>query len=146
MANNKKLRQQILNKVKGFYKATPKSDFIPGKTQINYAGRFYDEKEMVNLVDASLDFWLTAGRFEKEFCRKLSDFLGVKYVITTNSGSSANLLAISALTSPKLGSRRLRKGDEIITLACGFPTTITPIVQNGLVPVFVDIDLATYNI
>jgi CDP-6-deoxy-D-xylo-4-hexulose-3-dehydrase len=146
MKDHKKIRRRILNQVREFYQAAPRPEFIPGQTRINYAGRVYDEKEMVNLVDASLDFWLTAGRFEKEFCRKLSDFLGVKYAITANSGSSANLLAIAALTSPKLGARRLKKGDEVITLACGFPTTVTPIAQNGLVPVFVDIELGTYNI
>ncbi|MDI6789027.1 MAG: lipopolysaccharide biosynthesis protein RfbH, partial [Planctomycetota bacterium] len=146
MADNKNLRQQLLNKVKRFYKAMPKGKFIPGKTRINYAGRIYDEKELVNLVDASLDFWLTTGRYEKEFCKKLSNFLGVKYVITANSGSSANLLAIAALTSPKLGKRQLKRGDEVITLACGFPTTVTPIIQHGLMPVFADIELGTYNI
>ncbi|HCC31139.1 MAG TPA: lipopolysaccharide biosynthesis protein RfbH [Marinilabiliales bacterium] len=161
--NNKSLKlllaktsPQTLNKIlrkdaktiAGIYYKTFHSDkkFIPGKTRIQYAGRYYDQKEIANLIDASLDFWLTAGRFEKEFCRKLSDFLGVKYVVTTNSGSSANLLAISALTSPKLGNKRLKKGDEVITVAAGFPTTVTPIVQNGLVPVFVDIELGTYNI
>jgi len=119
--------------------------FIPGKSKIQYAGRYFDREELGNLTDATLDFWLTSGRFEKEFAEKLSDFLGIKYAITTNSGSSANLLAISALTSPKLGHRRLIKGDEIITLAAGFPTTVTPIVQNGLIPVFVDVELGTYN-
>jgi len=124
---------------------TPLS-FIPGKSRINYAGRVYDEKEITSLIDSALDFWLTAGRFEKEFTSKLSDFLGIKHVITTNSGSSANLLAISALTSPKLGDRRLKPGDEVITVAAGFPTTVAPIVQNRLIPVFVDIELGTYNI
>jgi len=121
-------------------------DFVPGESCINYAGRVYDEKEIENLVDSALDFWLTAGRFEKEFRKKLAEFLGVRYVIPTNSDSSANLLAISALTSYKLGDKRLKPGDEVITVAAGFPTTVAPIVQNGLVPVFVDIELGTYNI
>ena len=120
--------------------------FVPGETRINYAGRVYDEREMMSLVDSALDFWLTAGRFEREFTKKLAEFLGVKYVITTNSGSSANLLAISTLTSYKLGDKRLKPGDEVVTVAAGFPTTVAPIVQNGLVPVFVDIELGTYNI
>jgi CDP-6-deoxy-D-xylo-4-hexulose-3-dehydrase len=101
---------------------------------------------MLNLVDSALDFWLTAGRFEREFTAKLAGFLGAEHIITTNSGSSANLLAIAALTSPKLGDRRLKPGDEVLTVAAGFPTTVAPIVQHGLVPVFVDIDLGTYNV
>jgi CDP-4-dehydro-6-deoxyglucose reductase, E1 len=140
------LKRQIFNLVKKFYEIKHKPvKFIPGKSRINYAGRVFDEKEMINLVDSALDFWLTAGRFEKEFREKLSRFLGVRYVITTNSGSSANLLAISALTSPKLGDKRLKEGDEVITTAAGFPTTINPIIQNRLVPVFVDIRLGDYN-
>jgi CDP-6-deoxy-D-xylo-4-hexulose-3-dehydrase len=101
---------------------------------------------MINLVDASLDFWLTSGRYADEFERKFADFLGLKYCLITNSGSSANLLAISALTSPKLKERQLKPGDEVITIACGFPTTLNPIIQNNLIPVFVDIKLGTYNI
>jgi CDP-6-deoxy-D-xylo-4-hexulose-3-dehydrase len=120
--------------------------FIPGQSRLPYAGRVYDEKEMLNLVDSALDFWLTAGRFEREFTAKLAGFLGARHIITTNSGSSANLLAIAALTSPKLGDRRLKPGDEVLTVAAGFPTTVAPIVQHGLVPVFVDIDLGTYNV
>jgi len=126
-----------------FHKAGP---FVPGESRVNYAGRVWDESEIRNLIDASLDFWLTAGRFEKNFCRKLSEYLGIRHVITANSGSSANLLAISALTSQKLGERSLVPGDEVITVAAGFPTTIVPLVQNGLVPVFVDIELGTLNI
>jgi CDP-6-deoxy-D-xylo-4-hexulose-3-dehydrase len=130
-----------------FYnKVHASEDFIPGKTYISYAGRVYDEKEMISLVDASLDFWLTAGRYAKQFEEELAKFLGVKYCLLTNSGSSANLLAISALTSPKLGERRLKPEDEVITTACGFPTTVNPIIQNNLVPVFIDVDLGTYNI
>lgn len=143
----KKIREEILDKVKEFYKEREKEDkFIIGKTRINYAGRIYDEKEMMNLIDASLDFWLTSGRFAERFEKKFAKFLGLKYCLLTNSGSSANLLAISALTSPKLGEKRLKPGDEVITVACGFPTTLNPIIQNNLIPVFVDIDLGTYNI
>lgn len=120
--------------------------FIPGVTGIPYGGRVYDERELINLVDASLDFWLTAGRYAREFEEGLSRFLKVKYCLLTNSGSSANLLAISALTSPLLGKRRLMPGDEVITTACGFPTTLNPIIQNRLVPVFVDVKLGTYTI
>ncbi|MCX5706424.1 MAG: lipopolysaccharide biosynthesis protein RfbH, partial [Candidatus Omnitrophica bacterium] len=116
------------------------------KPKINYAGRVYDEKELVSLVDASLDFWLTTGRYADKFEKSLADFLGVKYCLLINSGSSANLLAVSALTSPLLKSRQLKPQDEVITTACGFPTTLNPILQNNLVPVFVDVELGTYNI
>jgi CDP-6-deoxy-D-xylo-4-hexulose-3-dehydrase len=144
---DKILKETIFHFTEVHYKTFhAEKTFIPGETRINYAGRAYDEKEMINLVDSALDFWLTAGRFEKEFVEKLSEFLDVKHVITTNSGSSANLLAISALTSYKLGDRRLKPGDEVITVAAGFPTTVAPIIQNNLVPVFVDIDIGTYNI
>lgn len=120
--------------------------FSPEKTYIRYAGRVYDAEEMKALVDSSLDFWLTAGRFAKQFEEEFAMFLRVKHCMLTNSGSSANLLAISALTSSKLGERRLKPGDEIITVACAFPTTVNPIVQNNLIPVFLDVDAGTYNI
>jgi len=120
--------------------------FVPGTTRIPYAGRVYDEKEMINLVDASLDFWLTAGRYAARFEKAFADFLGVRHCSLTNSGSSANLLAFMALTSPKLGDRRILPGDEVITVAAGFPTTVAPIIQYGAVPVFVDVTLPTYNI
>ncbi|MDD3012227.1 MAG: lipopolysaccharide biosynthesis protein RfbH [Candidatus Gastranaerophilales bacterium] len=116
------------------------SDYIPA------SGKVLDDKDLSNLIDASLDMWLTTGRFNDEFEKKLADYLGVKYILTTNSGSSANLLALSALTSHKLGERRLKKDDEVITVAAGFPTTINPIIQNGLIPVFVDVEIGTYNI
>ena len=142
----KKLRRQIFNLVKEFYKIKHKPmGFKPGFTRIGYAGRVFNEKEIIYLVDSALDFWLTNGRFEKEFRGRLAKYLGVKHVITTNSGSSANLLAISALTSPKLGEKGLKKRDEIITTAVAFPTTVAPIVQNKLVPVFVDTRLGNYN-
>jgi len=117
-----------------------KSEYIPA------SGKILDEKELFGMMDASLDMWLTTGRFNDKFEKKLAKFLDSRYVLTTNSGSSANLLAISALMSPKLGERKLSSGDEIITVAAGFPTTINPIVQNSLVPVFVDIEIGTYNI
>ena len=101
---------------------------------------------MINLIEASLDFWLTAGRYAEIFERRFSEFLGIKYCLLVNSGSSANLLAISVLTSPLLKERRLNQGDEVITTACGFPTTLNPIIQNNLIPVFIDIDIGTYNI
>ncbi len=120
--------------------------FIPGKSRVNYAGRVFDEKEIINAVDASLDFWLTEGRFSEEFSEKIAEFLGVEHVLLTNSGSSANLLAFSALTSEKLGDKRLKSGDEVISVAAGFPATVTPIIQHGLIPVFVDVEIPTYNI
>ena len=147
MKTEKEIREEIFGRIKELYILRKSQEkFIPGETRINYAGRVYDEKEMISLVDASLDFWLTSGRFAQQFEKEFAQFLGVKYCLLTNSGSSANLLAISALTSPKLGKRRLKAGDEVITTACGFPTTVNPIVQNNLVPVFIDVNLGTYNI
>lgn len=147
MKSRKRSREPILAAIKKLYHLERKKDaFIPGASRIPYGGRVYDEKELINLVDASLDFWLTAGRYAAEFEGRLAQFLKMKYCILTNSGSSANLLALSALTSPLLGKRRLRPGDEVITTACGFPTTLNPIVQNRLIPVFVDVQLGTYNI
>jgi CDP-4-dehydro-6-deoxyglucose reductase, E1 len=147
MTSEKEIKKEIFNRVKELYRLRKSQQkFIPGRTPIPYAGRVYDEKELVSLVDASLDFWLTAGRYAKEFENKLSQFLGVKYSILVNSGSSANLLAIAALTSPLLKQRRLKPGDEVITTACGFPTTLNPIIQNNLIPVFIDVELRTYNI
>jgi len=144
------LRQCFSEYTKAFFQGVHapeiEAPFTPGKSRIPYAGRVYDEKEMINLVDSSLDFWLTAGRFNDAFEKRFAEFLGVKHVLTSNSGSSANLLAVSALTSPKLGEKRLKQGDEVISVATGFPTTVNPIIQNGLVPVFVDVDIPTYNI
>jgi CDP-4-dehydro-6-deoxyglucose reductase, E1 len=149
------LRKQILEDVTRFYnfahKPAKTKPFIPGETQINYSGRVYDEQEMVNLVDTALEFYLTAGRYDKQFCKDLSVSLesaSAKNIhsLTANSGSSANLIAMSSLTSPKLGELALSDGDEVITVAAGFPTTITPILQNKLVPVFVDIQQDTLNI
>jgi CDP-6-deoxy-D-xylo-4-hexulose-3-dehydrase len=143
------LRKEILEKVQEFYSlAHDKTgeEFIPGKTRVNYAGRVFDENELVSLVDSSLDFWLTAGRYAEAFSGKLEDFYDVSDVILTNSGSSSNLLAVSALTSETLGDKRLMPGDEVITVAAGFPSTVSPIVQNRLIPVFLDVEIGTYNI
>ena len=147
MKTEKEIRKEIFAKVKELYSLrNNKYKFVPGKKYINYAGRVYDEKEIINLVDASLDFWLTAGRYTQRFEKEFAKLLGVKYCLLVNSGSSANLLAISTLTSPLLKKRQLKPGDEVITTACGFPTTLNPIIQNNLIPVFVDIELGTYNI
>jgi CDP-6-deoxy-D-xylo-4-hexulose-3-dehydrase len=144
------LRKLTLRHVSSFYQNIhlPKltQPFVPGEFRINCAGRIYDDKEMASLVDSALDFWLTAGRFESDFVKEFSEILDVKHVITTNSGSSANLLALSCLTSPLLQERRLQPGDEVITVAAGFPTTINPIIQNQLVPVFVDVTIPSYNV
>src|SRR5580658_9040566 len=120
--------------------------FVPGESAVPVSGKVFDAAEMRMLVDAALDFWLTTGRFAERFEREFARWLGVRECVLTNSGSSANLLAVSALTSPKLGVRRLTPGDEVITVAAGFPTTVNPIIQNGLVPVFVDVALPTYNV
>lgn len=142
------IKQEILEKTKKLYELKFGSNkvFTPGETFVNYGGRYFDSEEMVNLVDSSLDFWLTSGPWCKEFEVKMAEYLSVKYCSLTNSGSSANLLALSALTSYKLGERRIKRDDEVITVAAGFPTTITPIIQNGAIPVFVDVDQETYNI
>ena len=140
------LRQAILDQVRHYTnrRHTP-SDFLPGTTPIPPAGKVLDADEFVNLVDASLDGWLTTGRFNAEFETELAKRLGVAHALTCNSGSSANLLALSALCSPILGERALKAGDEVITAAAGFPTTVNPILQNGLIPVFVDSHIPTYN-
>ena len=122
-----------------------KSEFKPGE-RINYASRVYDEREMQSLTDAMLDFWLTTGRFSDQFEKDFANWIGVKYAHLVNSGSSANLIAFSVLTAPELGDRQIRRGDEVITVACGFPTTVTPILQYGAVPVFVDVTYPQYNI
>jgi CDP-6-deoxy-D-xylo-4-hexulose-3-dehydrase len=141
------IRNNINKLTKEYYEAKFGDQiFTPGKTKVNYAGRVFDENELVNLVDSSLDFWLTEGRYSELFCEKISDFLGVDHVLLTNSGSSSNLLALAALTSEKLGDKRLKPGDEVISVAAGFPATVTPIIQYGLVPVFVDVTIPTYNI
>lgn len=146
MDQRQRLRREILKKVRAYGAAARRERFRPGASYVNYAGRVYDGAELVSLVDSSLDFWLTAGRYAAEFERRLADYIGVDHCLLTNSGSSANLLAVSALTSPLLRERRLRPGDEVITTACGFPTTLNPIIQNNLIPVFVDVEPRTYNI
>ena len=122
-----------------------KKEFKPGD-RISYASRVYDHEEMVNLVDSALEFWLTSGRYTDEFEKSLGEYLGVKFVSLVNSGSSANLCAFMALTSPLLGDRQIKRGDEVITVAAGFPTTVTPIIQYGAVPVFVDVTIGQYNV
>jgi len=140
------LRQEILEKVAEFYTlAHAEQPFTPGETKIHYAGRVYGARELVNMVDATLDFWLTLGRFANEFVTRLAEVLGVEHALLVNSGSSANLVAIETLLSREMGSRRLCPGDEVIVPAASFPTTIAPLIRGGLVPVFVDCDLGTYN-
>ena len=142
------MEQELRNKVKEaareyyqvVYGNKKEFEYIPP------SGKLLGEEELMNMIDASLDMWLTAGRFNREFESRFAKYLGVKYALSTNSGSSANLLALSALTSHKLGERRLKKDDEVISVASGFPTTINPIIQNGLVPVFIDCEIGTYNI
>jgi len=142
----KKIRQEIFALVEKLYKHKyQEKSFIPGKTPVRYAGRVFDEKEITNLVDASLDFWLTSGRYAEEFESRLAQYFDVSDALLVNSGSSANLVALSTLTSPKLGDRRLKPDDEVITVAAGFPSTVAPIVQNNLVPVFVDVNVGNYN-
>nr|WP_323668389.1 lipopolysaccharide biosynthesis protein RfbH [Aliarcobacter butzleri] len=144
------LKQEILQKTKEYYELVHKPNqtkkFVDGETRVNYAGRVFDEKEMQYLVDSSLDFWLTYGDYSKKFEKQLSKYLGVRYSFLVNSGSSANLLAFYALTSPLLKERQIKRGDEVITVAAGFPTTVAPIVQYGAVPVFVDMDLKYANV
>ena len=140
---------QIMELVKEWYKIKfPKKDFIPGQTYINYSGRVFDENELINLIDSSLEFWLTTGRYDEKFCETLAKYVGAKHILTVNSGSSANLLALSSLTAPELEKigRRLMPQDEFITVAASFPTTVNPGIQYGLTPVLLDIELGTYNI
>ena len=146
--SEEEIRNEIFRKVKELYllRENENKDFVPGESYIPYAGRVYDEKEIISLVDSALDFWLTTGRYANQFETEFAKFLGIKHCLLTNSGSSANLLAVSALTSQKLGKKRLKPGDEVITVAAAFPTTVNPIIQNNLIPVFVDVNLGTYNI
>src|SRR5712691_7012569 len=141
------LRKDILARTAEFYSAqfggTP---FVPGETPIPVSGRVFDADELVHLVDASLDFWLTTGRYAADFEHEFARMIGARHALLCNSGSSANLLALTALTSPKLEERRLVPGDEVITVAAGFPTTVNPIFLNNLVPVFLDVELVTDNV
>ena len=146
MSDALELREQILSLVQRYYQARfGTRSFDPERDQVHYAGRVFDAEELCYLVDASLDFFLTAGRYAERFEAGLADYLGVSNALLVNSGSSANLVAVSSLTSPKLGEQRLQPGDEVITVAAAFPTTVAPILQNGLVPVFVDVNLGSYT-
>lgn len=145
--NEKEAREAILDTVASYYHEFKENrgEFRPGD-RIGYAGRVFDEREMCSLVDAALDFWLTTGRFAEKLEQELAEYLGVRFASLVNSGSSANLVAFSTLTAPELGERQIRRGDEVITVAAAFPTTVTPIVQYGAVPVFVDVTIPQYNI
>src|SRR5215469_9160538 len=140
-------RQQILDLCSDYYiHAFPAKEFIPGESPVPVSGKMVDADDLKSMIDSVLDGWFTTGRFAEDFERKLARFIGVRCASLVNSGSSANLVALSALTSPKLGERRLMPGDEVITVAAGFPTTVNPIIQNRLIPVFVDVTLPTYEI
>jgi len=144
MKTSHELRLNILDMVKEYHRGNQRPPFRPGQDLIHYAGRQFDEMELVSLVDSALDFWLTAGRFTEEFETTLGKYLGLDRALLVNSGSSANLVALSALTSPKLKDLAIRPGDEVITVASAFPTTVNPIIQNQAVPVFIDVELGTY--
>jgi len=147
MGNDCTARNKILGLIsEHFHEAFPKADFIPGVSSIPVAGRVFDDEDISVLVDASLDFWLTAGRYARRFEKEFADFIGVDHCVLVNSGSSANLIALTCLTSPALKNKALTPGDEVITIAAGFPSTVNPIYQNGLVPVYVDVEIPTYNI
>lgn len=148
MSKKEELKKQILELTREYYREVhgQKQEFVSGKTKVNYGGRYFDDEEMVNLVDASLDFWLTAGPWAHKFETRFAKWLGVKYCSLCNSGSSANLLAFSALTAPELGDRAIKRGDEVITVAAGFPTTVSAILQYNAVPVFVDMSIEESNI
>lgn len=140
------LRAEILKLARTHFQARSNTQFIPGETYIPPSGKVMDAEDCAHLIDASLDMWLTAGRYAERFERELAEVFGRRHARLTVSGSAANLLAFAALTSPKHGARRLRPGDEVITVAAGFPTTVAPIVQHGCIPVFVDVDLETHNV
>ena len=150
MTREEWLRKEILEKTKEYYELVykPKEEveFVAGESRVNYAGRVFDATELEYLVDSSLEFWLTYGRYSKKFEKEFAKFLGVRWAYLVNSGSSANLLAFYALTSPLLKERQIKRGDEVITVAAGFPTTVAPIIQYGAVPVFVDMELRYFNI
>lgn len=146
-AKTQGIREQISKLVEEYAAITlAPAPFLPGATVIPPSGKLIDASELKNMVEASLDGWLTTGRFNTEFEKKLANFIGIKHLITVNSGSSANLVAFNTLTSPKLGERAIKKGDEVIGVAAGFPTTVNPIIQFGAVPVFVDVERLTHNI
>jgi CDP-6-deoxy-D-xylo-4-hexulose-3-dehydrase len=146
MNKAEQLRAQILNLVSEYHaEAFPERPFLGGISNVPVSGKVFDQNELKLLVDSSLDFWLTTGRYAEKFEKSFAKVMGMKHAMLCNSGSSANLLAVSALTSPRLGKRALKEGDEVITAAAGFPTTVNPILQNRLTPVFVDVELATYD-
>ena len=146
MNKTSELRKRILSLVGEYWAEKFKDhDFTPGQDLVHYAGRVFDADELYNLIDSSLDFFLTAGRYSEEFEAEFADKLGVSNALLVNSGSSANLIALTTLTSPKLGARRLKPGDEVLTVAAGFPTTLAPILQNNLIPVFIDVNLGDYT-
>lgn len=138
-------RKEIIELSKEYMREKQKRNLVPGKDYIAASGKCVDEDDLANLIDASLDMWLTSGRYGDKFEKEFAKFLGIKHCALVNSGSSANLVAMTALTSHKLGDKSLKKGDEVITVAAGFPTTVAPIIQNGLVPVFIDVNLKTYG-
>lgn len=144
--NLEEMKRNILEKVAEYSKYKSVKKFIPGESWIHYAGRVFDQSEFINLVDASLDGWITSGSYTEKFETDLSSYLDSYSSLIVNSGSSANLVAVSSLTSPLLEGRELKMGDEVVTVAAGFPTTVNPIIQNGLVPVFVDVNIGTYNV
>ena len=146
MIDRNAIRSQIVALVREYHQADAdgRHAFDSRTDTVRYAGRYYDAAELVNAVESSLDFWLTEGRYSEEFEASLADYLGVDTALVVNSGSSANLVACSSLTSPKLKDRRLMPGDEVVTVAAGFPTTVNPVIQNRAVPVFVDVELGTY--
>ena len=148
MMTKEELRKEILRLTEEYYQLQwgQEQTFVPGESKVNYGGRVFDAKEVCNAVSASLDFWLTYGPYSRQFEQKLAELLSVRFAFLVNSGSSANLLAFYALTSPLLKDRRICRGDEVITVAAGFPTTVAPILQYGAIPVFVDVDLKTANI
>lgn len=147
MTKKEEIKNQILELTKKYYQeAWPEKDFDTQESQVPVSGKVFDQEDLTSLVDSSLDFWLTTGRFAATFEKEFAQYMGNRYCLLVNSGSSANLLALSSLTSPSLGERQLKPGDEVITVAAGFPTTVNPIIQNQLIPVFADVDIPTYNI
>jgi len=147
MANPEAIRKRILELVEDYYREKfGKKGFDPTRDMVHYAGRVFDSREMTYLVDAGLDFFLTANRYAERFETEFAEYLGLSNALLVNSGSSANLIALTTLTSPKLKDRRLKPGDEVLTVACGFPTTLNPILQNQLTPVFVDVNFGDYTV
>jgi CDP-6-deoxy-D-xylo-4-hexulose-3-dehydrase len=145
-SDSQQIRKQIIDLARDYYEKTHQTKkFVPGKTIVPVSGRVFDYNDIQSLISSSLDFWLTTGRFNTEFEKQMAEFIGINFVLTTNSGSSANLLALSSLMSDGLGDKKLTPGDEVITLASGFPTTVNPIFQNNLIPTFVDIELPTFS-